>query len=141
MYFFGVLKTNKQKLLLLSINSAQITLNDRFQLRNNIEMSQTLILPNVLHLVAYGITQALYLTVSIKTDLSIDDQIIMILFGNAVQTIYIFMLPISMIITNSRLRHCWCWCDRPNTHRMHGSVDIRHNGRKSVCYGVDKYLV
>lgn len=99
-----VVRINRRRLLALSCNSAQLNLTSRFQLRNNIEMSEA-VLPSVLsHLIFYGVIQGLYMFITLDVSISMVNKTLVVLCTNMLQILYTLAIPMSIIAVNRRLK-------------------------------------
>lgn len=104
-FFTFILRINKEKLMFLSCNEAQLNLSDRFQLRNNVEISSTVLPAAVLQFVALVSCKGGFIYALINPNtLSATCRILVILLAKAVYALYMLILPLSMILTNGRLR-------------------------------------
>lgn len=103
--FVLILRINRMKLLILSCNEAQLNLSDRFQLRNNIEISSSVLPAAVGQLAALFCTKGAFLYVITDPKfLPVTYKILIILFAKAIFSCNLLILPLSMILTNARLR-------------------------------------
>lgn len=107
--FIVVILTNRKRLLDLSYNQAQLSLSGRFQLRNNIDISKTLLPSAVLHLLIYIVADCAFLFVNINGEMKINKRASIVLVMNSLKTLHLMLHPLSTLLSNRRLRAAVVW--------------------------------
>lgn len=101
--YLTIVHINRKKLTIFLYNQAQLSLSARYQLRNNIEMTNILIPSVILRVVAYTISNISYIyTMKYMTNSLMKEKATVILLGNLVTSIYSFGHPVSVLITSKR---------------------------------------
>lgn len=98
---------NKRKLSFYLMNQAQLNLSERFQLKNNIEITTALIPSVLMHAAIYALTDIAMVYMSYQYEINKEISHTNVLWSqycNVLITGYTLLHPISMILGNRRLR-------------------------------------
>lgn len=105
--FLGVSWFSRRKLAFFVYNQAQLSLSERFQLRNNIEITVTLLPSVLLHVLAYAVLDIVVLYFAREheiTHMITGLSVLLTHYCNALVSFYTLLHPILMFYRNPRLR-------------------------------------
>lgn len=102
--YAAIIYINQRKLTFYMYNQAQLTLSGRFQLRNNIEMSNILIASVVLRVVTYAITDITFMYLIKKGTNVTKATSHAVMLCSAITVFHCQIHPISMLIRSRKLR-------------------------------------